>query len=80
MKNEELRKAIGFEMRSQRLLKRKSLQEVADHLGLSKNTVSYYELGKIPVTIDTLNEYCNYLGTDYLTLLQTVQNNMKRHE
>lgn len=80
MINKELTEAIGSEMRRQRIIKKKTLQEVGNYLGLSKNTISYYELGKIAIHIDMLNEYCNYLGINYITLLQTVQNNMHRHE
>lgn len=42
-----LNERIGYELRSQRLLRRMTIQQVANKLGKSKNTVSYYELGKI---------------------------------
>lgn len=65
-----LNEKIGYELRSQRLLKRMTIQQVADQLGKSKNTVSYYELGKINLTINDLIEYCAVVGCDYIEILK----------
>lgn len=65
-----LNEKIGYELRSQRLLKRMTIQQVADQLGKSKNTVSYYELGKINLTINDLIEYCTVVGCDYIEILK----------
>ena len=65
-----LNEKIGFELRSQRLLKRMTIQQVADKLGKSKNTVSYYELGKINITINDLIDYCEAVGCDYIKILK----------
>lgn len=65
-----LNEKIGFELRSQRLLKRMTIQQVADKLGKSKNTVSYYELGKINITINDLIDYCEAVGCDYIEILK----------
>lgn len=65
-----LNERIGFELRNQRLLKRLTIQQVADMLGKSKNTVSYYELGKINITINDLINYCTAIGCDYIEVLK----------
>ncbi len=70
VKNMTLNEKIGFELRNQRLLKRMTIQQVADLLGKSKNTVSYYELGKINITINDLIEYCDAVGCDYIEILK----------
>ena len=67
-----LNEKIGFELRNQRLLKRLTIQQVADKLGKSKNTVSYYELGKINITINDLINYCSAVGCDYIEVLKKV--------
>ena len=65
-----LNEKIGYELRSQRLLKRMTIQQVADILGKSKNTVSYYELGKTNLTVKDLVDYCSAIGCDYIEILQ----------
>lgn len=65
-----LNERIGYELRSQRLLRRMTIQQVANRLGKSKNTVSYYELGKIKITINDLIDYCNVVGCDYIEVLK----------
>lgn len=53
-----LNERIGFEMRSRRLLKRMTLEEVAKGMGFaSKNTVSRMELGKTMSGIDDTRFY-----------------------
>ena len=52
-----LNERIGYELRSQRLLRRMTIQQIANRLGKSKNTVSCYELGKIKITITDLIDY-----------------------
>lgn len=50
-----LNEQIGFEMRSQRLLKRTTLAQMADRLGLSsRNTVSTWERGKVQISVTDL--------------------------
>lgn len=50
-----LNEQIGFEMRSQRLLKRMTLAQMADRLGLSsRNTVSTWERGKVQISVTDL--------------------------
>ena len=63
---------IGYEMRSQRLIRRLSIQQVADRLGKAKQTISYWELGKTNVTVDDLKRYCDVVGCNWLDLLKRV--------
>lgn len=67
-----IRKAIGYEMRTQRVIRRKTLQDIADHMGKVRSTISAYELGKIAISVEDLKTYCDYLGVDYIDLLQKV--------
>ena len=47
-----------------------TIQQVADKVGKSKNTISYYELGKIKITINDLISYCEAVGCDYIEVLK----------
>jgi len=68
-----LNERIGFEMRSQRLLKRMTLQQVADGMGVaSRNTVSLMELGKTMITVQDLQKYCEVVGCSWIEILQKV--------
>lgn len=70
MKDHELDKKIGFELRSQRLLRRMSLEEVADKMGVSsRNTISYLELGKKSIEVDELIKYCEIVGCDWKEIM-----------
>lgn len=60
---------IGYEMRTERLIKRMTIQQVADKMHKSKNTISYYELGKINITINDLIDYCEIVGCNYIDIL-----------
>lgn len=72
MKGIQLRRAIGYSMRTERLIHRKTLQQVADHLGISKSQVSLYETGKTPITCEMLNDYCEYIGVSMIDLLNNI--------
>ena len=68
-----LNERIGFEMRSQRLLKRMTLQQVADGMGVaSRNTVSLMELGRTMITVQDLQKYCEVVGCSWIEILQKV--------
>ena len=73
MNKNVLREAIGYSLRTHRLINRKTLQDVANHLGISKNQVSYYETGKTPITVETLNSYCTFIGIDMVDLLKELK-------
>lgn len=71
MKNNELNEKIGFELRNQRLLKRMTLEQVAEKMGISsRNTISYLELGKTKIDVVTLVEYCDAVGCDWKEVLR----------
>lgn len=70
MKDEELNKRIGFELRNQRLLHRMTLERVATLLNVSsRNTISYIELGKTSIDVETLIRYCKAVGCDWREVL-----------
>lgn len=71
MKDEELNKRIGFELRSARLLKRMTLEQVATALGVSsRNTISYLELGKTAIDVETLIRYCKIVDADWVDVMK----------
>ena len=68
-----LNEKIGFEMRSQRLLKRMTLEQVAQKMGVaSKNTISRMELGITQITVSDLQKYCEAIGYSWIDLLNKV--------
>ena len=70
MKNDELNVLIGYEMRTQRLIKRMTLEYVAEQMGFSsKNSVSYIELGKKSITVEDLIKYCEVVGCSWTEIL-----------
>lgn len=75
MDKDNLNKRIGYELRSARLLRRMTLEQVAKALGFSsRNTVSYLELGKKDIDVETLVRYCDVVGCDWIELLKRVTN------
>lgn len=71
-----LNERIGFEMRSQRLLKRLTLEEVATRMGIkSKNTISRMELGITKITVEDLEKYCEAVGCDWIDVLRKAEAN-----
>lgn len=67
---------LGAVLRRERRLQDKTLQQVAEAVGLKENTISAYEKGKIQIPIDNLEAICNYLNTNYIDLLIKVQAQM----
>ena len=67
--NKERMELIGRELRRQRRMQDRTLQDVANAVGLKENTISAYEKGKIQIPIDNLDDICSYLGVDSLFLL-----------
>ena len=68
-----LNECIGFEMRNQRLLKRLTLEQVAEGMNVaSKNTISRMELGKTMITVEDLKKYCAVVGCSWVELLEKV--------
>lgn len=67
---------LGAVLRRERRLQDKTLQQVAEAVGLKENTISAYEKGKIQIPIDNLDAICKYLNTNYIDLLIKVQKQM----
>lgn len=63
--NKERMELIGRELRRQRRMQDRTLQDVANAVGLKENTISAHEKGKIQIPIDNLDDICSYLGIDY---------------
>jgi len=70
--NNKLNTQIGYEMRTQRLIRRLTLTEVAKRLDKAKNTVSYWELGKTMITVEDLKSYCDAVGCNWIEVLENV--------
>lgn len=60
---------LGDRLRIERLRKRKSLQEVADRVEVSKNTVMNWENGKHKIDMISLVQICRYLDIDVKSIL-----------
>ena len=60
----ELQKQDGKKIREIRKEKNFSQMDLAYSIGMSMNTISYIELGKISSKIDTLNKIANVLNVD----------------
>ena len=74
--NSERMELIGRELRRQRRMQDRTLQDVANAVGLKENTISAYEKGKIQIPIDNLDDICSYLGIDYIALLSQVRDTL----
>lgn len=59
----EFNKKLGTVLRSMRLEKGYSQEYVANLLGVSKNQVSHWEIGKRSMYAEQLRQYCAILGT-----------------
>ena len=69
---------IGAELRKHRKMQDKTLQNVADAVGLKENTISAYEKGKIQIPIDNLDAICTYLGLDFIDLLYKIRSEFEQ--
>lgn len=78
MDRKKRKQILGDAMRKERVIRRVSQQQIADHLGLSKTIISAYERGKVSPAIDTLDAFCAFLGVDYLELLREVTEEVRR--
>ena len=65
-----LNERIGLQFRILRLEKRMSIEQVADKLGVAKNTVSYMELGKKKITVDDVITYAEIFGVNWISILE----------
>ena len=62
MNNTDFRRKLGAVLRNKRLEKNFSLSYVGSLLGVSRNQVSHWELGKRSIYAESLHEYCRILG------------------
>ena len=58
----DFNKVVGSILRERRKEKGFSLEYVASFLGVTKNAVSNWEIGKRSLYAETLREYCKILG------------------
>lgn len=63
-------KTVGMLMRKYRREKKMSLQQVADRMHKSKNSISLLELGVTGIEIDVLQKYCNIIGHSMIDLMK----------
>lgn len=73
IRSKERNGLIGKELRRQRRMQDRTLQDVASAVGMKENTISAYEKGKIQIPIDSLEAVCSYLGINFIDLLYDVQ-------
>lgn len=57
--------ALGKVMRSHRKACRLTMEQIAENVGLTKQMISLYELGKASITAKTLKNICEYLNITY---------------
>lgn len=73
-----LNEKIGYEMRTQRLIHRLTLEIVAARMGVaSKNTISRMELGKTQITVEDLKKYCEAVGCSWISVLEIANGEKK---
>lgn len=61
-----LNEKIGYQMRTERLVRRMTLEDVSKKMGMSASTILRYETGKFPIPVEKLQEYCDVVGCDML--------------
>lgn len=64
---------LGKCMRDARISKDFTQQEVADRLGVSRQTITHWESGRRCVYIDDLFKYCDILGVDVNDVIAPVR-------
>lgn len=62
---ETIKNYIANELRALRAKKNKSIVELADDLGLTKDTISRYENAKTSINIDVLEKILDYYDLDF---------------
>lgn len=60
---------LGKLMRQQRKLKKLSMAEFGNKVGISGQMVSLYELGHASITVSLLKEFCKIYGVKYYDLI-----------
>lgn len=72
-----IRKEIGFAMMEARKKVKIPRTAVAEKLGVSDVAVYYWEIGKNPIDVDVLKDYCDIIGTDWIALLMSTPSYQK---
>jgi len=80
MNNTKRKQCIGTELRKLRRSRDKTLEQVANAVGLKKTTIGAYEKGRISIPIDNLDDICTFLGVDYIDFLKQVQNKLNEEK
>ena len=65
-----LASAIGKQLKARRMERGLSMQNVADACFISKPMYFHYESGKISMTISTFILICEYLGLNYILVVE----------
>lgn len=68
--NNAVNVSIGNQLKAKRLEKKLSIRDVADGCHISKSNYSYYEMGKVSMTITTLISLCDFLGLNYILTIE----------
>lgn len=55
-----LNEKIGYQTRTERLIRRLTLETVSNKMGMSASTILRYETGKFPIPVEKLQEYCEW--------------------
>lgn len=65
-------KAIGNMFRRARVMSGKRQKDIAEHMGVTAQTVCSWENGKQKIDILSLKKLCDYLEIDFIGLLTSV--------
>lgn len=63
---------IGSELRNARIEKGMSQTDVANRLGLTKQAISHYEIGRRAITFEFFFTYCSQCGFDSKKILSNL--------
>ena len=74
---DSIRREIGSAMMEARKKTKIPRTTVAEKLGVSDVAVYYWEIGKNPIDVDVLKEYCDIIGVDWITLLMSTPSYQK---
>lgn len=69
-KKDKFNVALGSLMREHRKLKRLSMREFGEKVGISGQMVSLYELGDASITVTLLKKFCEVYGTKYYEMIE----------
>lgn len=73
MKYEIIDRFFGSVFREKRLGQGLTTQDVADRIGLKRQTYYYYEIGERSMPLDVLKSLCLLYGVDWMDLIRQGQ-------